>query len=237
MSCPLGPGLDGSSCPVPFVYIPNELFLLNQKVPLFLPLIPGRKLDARLDPPAEPGRGLLGDDWDSGDAVCARLKESRFRRLLGRFGDLELGVPGEYGIGLDAYADAVYVVFPKVCGVCGWGLGDGVGDTGKVPGIEGEGLATGTVVGVMGRLREDLCFSGVTIGTNLGGGGEGGGAGIDVPDVSDSDSDGGNGGRLKSEGSGFSGLSDDVLLFDMMLSGMMLSDMMLFDMVRFRGVY
>lgn len=68
----------------------------------------------------------------------------------------------------------------------------------------------------MDRLREDLRFSGVTIGMNLGGGGEGGGAGIDVPDVSDSDNDGGSAGRLKREGSMFSCFSDDVLLFDMM---------------------
>ena len=85
-------------------------------MPLFLPLRLGRKLDARLNPPADAGRGLEGA---LGDAVCARLKESRFRRLLGRFGDWELGVIGEYGIGLDAYAEAVYVAFPNDWGVCG----------------------------------------------------------------------------------------------------------------------
>lgn len=117
--CPFGPGLGKLPCSVPFVYMPNELFLRVQKLPLFLPLIPGRMLDAKLNPPAEEGRGLMGDDEESGDAVWARLKESKCRKLLGRFGDFELGGPGENGIGLDAYADAVYVALPNVCGVCG----------------------------------------------------------------------------------------------------------------------
>lgn len=93
-------------------------------------------------------------------------------------------------------------------------MGDGVGEGGNAPGIEAGGLAKGAAEGVTGCFRDGSRFSGVVVGVPSGGGGEGGGAGIDVPDVSDSDSDGGSAGRLKRDGSAFSCLGDDLLMFD-----------------------
>ena len=44
----------------------------------------------------------------------------------------------------------MYVALPEVWGVCCWGLGEGVGDGGKAPGMAGEGLAKGPLGGVEG---------------------------------------------------------------------------------------
>lgn len=55
-----------------------------------------------LNPPEDAGRWLLGDGRESGEAVCERLKESRFRKPFGRFGDRELGVIGVDCAGVEA---------------------------------------------------------------------------------------------------------------------------------------
>lgn len=70
-----------------------------QNEPLVLPLRLGRKAEDMLKPAEEEGRGVVGDDPEAGDAVGARLKESRFRKLVGRLAGLEVEAVGENGIG------------------------------------------------------------------------------------------------------------------------------------------
>ena len=73
------------------------LFLLQNFPPEFLPsLIP--KVEARLNPPEESGRKGSPEtaSEDGGDCEEGR-KDKRFRRPLGRLGDLELGVLGGRG--------------------------------------------------------------------------------------------------------------------------------------------
>lgn len=86
----------------PSGYTPRELLRRVQNEPLVLPLRLGRKAEEMLNPAEDDGRGLAGDDREEGDAAWARLKESRFRKFVGRLGDLEVGVVGERGVGLVA---------------------------------------------------------------------------------------------------------------------------------------
>lgn len=126
------------------------------------------------------------------------LKESRFRRLPGRFGDLEFGVTILLALveGVGEKAEAVCEGREYALGVWLSAFGEVGGEEGNAPGME---LVVRSEEGRLGEIS-GADFLGVTGRTGCGGGGDGGGGGMDVPDVKDSERDDGRPGSWKEGG-------------------------------------
>lgn len=168
-----------------------------------------RKLDAKLDAPGDAGRyfsvcGELTTYCDDGSIgpLTERLeflKDSRFRRLPGRFGDLEFGVLLRLALagGVCANAEAEYEDWEYALGVLLPAIGEVRWDEGNAPGITLVGRSEG------GRLCFEISgedFLGVTGRTGFDDGGDGSGGGMDVPDVKESERDCGRPGSRKEGG-------------------------------------